>query len=95
MPAVTVNQHARAEPHARRTMDRGNNARAKELNNLRLALATFAVQLDAFELRTSRRPLGTGAGSDALVPRADIGRGPAGGKNDWLSIKSPGNKLDG
>jgi hypothetical protein len=27
------------------------DARAKELHNLRLALATFALQLDAFEMR--------------------------------------------
>ena len=74
-------------------MDHGNDARAKELNSLRLALATFAVQLDAFELRTRGRPLGSGAGSGAPVPRADIGRGPAEGKSDWSSIKSPGNKL--
>jgi len=30
----------------------GDDARAEELNNLRLALATFALQLDAFEMRT-------------------------------------------
>jgi hypothetical protein len=29
-----------------------DDARAEELNNLRLALATFALQLDAFEMRT-------------------------------------------
>lgn len=75
-------------------MDHSNDARAKELNSLRLALATFAVQLDAFELRTRGRPLGTGAGSSIPVPRAGIGCGPAEGRNDWSSIKSPGNKLD-
>lgn len=75
-------------------MDQGNDARTKELNNLRLALATFAVQLDAFELRTGRRRLGTGAGSGIPVQRASIGRGPAEGKRDWSSIKSPGNKLE-
>jgi hypothetical protein len=30
-----------------------DDARARELNNLRLALATFALQLDAFEMRMS------------------------------------------
>jgi hypothetical protein len=30
--------------------------RAEELNNLRLALATFALQLDAFEARIKGRP---------------------------------------
>ena len=29
------------------------DARAEELHNLRLALATFALQLDAFEMRAS------------------------------------------
>ena len=32
-------------------MDHGEDARARELNNLRLALAVFALQLDTFELR--------------------------------------------
>lgn len=32
-------------------MGRGEDARAEELNNLRVALATFALQLDAFEMR--------------------------------------------
>ncbi len=33
------------------TMDRRNDARTAELNNLRLALAAFALQLAAFEMR--------------------------------------------
>ena len=33
------------------TMGRGEDARAVELHNLRLALATFALHLDAFEMR--------------------------------------------
>jgi len=32
-------------------MDRRNDARTSELNNLRLALAAFALQLAAFEMR--------------------------------------------
>jgi hypothetical protein len=32
-------------------MDRRNDARTAELNNLRLALAAFALQLAAFEMR--------------------------------------------
>lgn len=51
-------------------MDQGNDARARELHNLRLALAMFAVQLDAFELRAGRRPPITGAESVTPVPRA-------------------------
>jgi hypothetical protein len=47
--------------HPRRT-ERGNcwggadDARTEELGNLRLALATFAFQLDAFELRMRGTP---------------------------------------
>lgn len=40
-----------AVPDGTRTARRRQDARAEELNNLRLALATFAVQLDAFEMR--------------------------------------------
>jgi hypothetical protein len=33
-------------------MKHGDDARIEELNNLRLALATFVLHLDAFEMRT-------------------------------------------
>ena len=36
-------------------MDHGDDQRTEELNSLRLALATFALQLDAFELRLKGR----------------------------------------
>jgi hypothetical protein len=39
-------------------MDR--DPRAEELNNLRLAMATFAIQLDAFEARVKGGPLRIG-----------------------------------
>ncbi len=42
-------------------MDRRDNARIEELNNLRLALATFALQLDAFEMRIGEATLGLGS----------------------------------
>jgi hypothetical protein len=48
-------------------LDDRDQARTEELNNLRLALAMFAVQLDMFEMRLRRGPLrayieaGTGA----------------------------------
>jgi hypothetical protein len=38
-----------------------DDARIEELNNLRLALATFALHLDAFEMKVSEATL-------ALVP---------------------------
>jgi hypothetical protein len=44
---------ARSEPQATATRDHLDDARAEERNNLKLALATFALQLDAFEMRTS------------------------------------------
>jgi len=44
---------ARSERQATATRDHLDDARAKERNNLKLALATFALQLDAFEMRTS------------------------------------------
>ena len=36
-------------PLAKITMDHRHDARSEELDNLRLALATFALHLDAFE----------------------------------------------
>jgi len=48
-------------------LDDPDEARTEELNNLRLALAMFAVQLDMFEMRMREGPLnsylkgGTGA----------------------------------
>jgi hypothetical protein len=42
---------ARTEPHVTRITERRDGRRADELNNLRLALATFALQLDVFEVR--------------------------------------------
>ena len=44
---------ARSERQATATGDHLDDARAEERNNLKLALATFALQLDAFEMRTS------------------------------------------
>jgi hypothetical protein len=38
-----------------------HNSRAEELNSLRLALATFALQLDAFEARLNTRRTKTNA----------------------------------
>jgi hypothetical protein len=40
-----------------RTMDR--DPRTQERNNLKLALATFALQIDAFEARVKGGPLAT------------------------------------
>jgi hypothetical protein len=47
-------------------VDHRNDQRADELNNLRLALATFALQLDAFELRLKGRR--TKTNGDSILP---------------------------
>jgi len=55
---------------AKSAMARGHDARAEELSNLRLALATFALQLDAFELQAREGFLAGGIelGSPAWPP---------------------------
>jgi hypothetical protein len=45
----------------------GRDLRAAELNNLKLALATFALKLNAFEERLKRRSFET---DNRLPPRA-------------------------
>jgi hypothetical protein len=46
-----------SEPDAKLNMASQEDARTRELDNLRLALATFALQLDAFEMRRSEARL--------------------------------------
>ena len=80
-------------------MDHGEEARARELNRLRLALATFAVQLDTFELRANRVLLAADNHSaEKGFGKRDFGKEDFGkkglGKHDWPSIKSPGNRSD-
>jgi hypothetical protein len=65
-------------------MDHGEVARARELSNLRLALAMFALQLDVFELRTKET-------LHAAV-KGLLNEGL--GKDNWASTKSPGSKSD-
>jgi len=77
-------------------MDHGEEARARELDNLRLALATFALQLDSFELRAGGGLLAADKRFGQKGLRfEEKGFGAEGlGKSDWPSIKSPGNKSD-
>jgi hypothetical protein len=49
-----------------------DDARAEELNNLRLALATFALHLDAFEMRTREGPFRTGMTPRIPIPPPDV-----------------------
>jgi hypothetical protein len=95
-----------ATEHRRRigshAMDRRDSARAEELNNLRLALATFALQLDAFELRISEGLLKGGrkpkTGMTAWAPTWACGPTPSQplqGRNHWPSINSNGDRSEG
>jgi hypothetical protein len=43
--------NTRLQPQTEFVMKHGDDARAEELSNLKLALATFVLQLDAFEMR--------------------------------------------
>ena len=53
-------------------MNYGDDARAEERDHLKLALATFALQLDAFERQTHRLLLGNPGN---FVPPPDSGSG--------------------
>jgi len=56
-------------------MKHGERARTEEREHLKLALATFALQLDAFEMRTQGILLGVGQPNNP-VARLSGGRGP-------------------
>ena len=76
-------------------MDHGEDARARELSNLRLALATFALQLDAFEMRTGDAVLAALAAAKSQGKSQGKSEGKHGrGMRDWPSIRSPGSKSD-
>jgi hypothetical protein len=65
---------ARPGPSAALTMSHRHDARAEELDNLRLALATFALQLDVFEMRTNES-LRAGVKPQIPAGAPDAGRG--------------------
>jgi hypothetical protein len=50
-----------------------DDARTEELHKLRLALATFALQLDAFEMRTRNAAFRTGMTPGVPVWPPDVG----------------------
>jgi hypothetical protein len=58
----------------------GKDARAEELDNLRLALATFALQLDAFEIRTGDALLAARREASIATAKPDDARPSKGGK---------------
>jgi hypothetical protein len=57
-------------------MKHGDNARIEESNNLRLALATFALQLDAFEVRTQKGSPAVNRPGKPVTPGTDRGCDP-------------------
>ena len=80
-------------------MDHGEDARARELSNLRLALATFALQLDAFEMRTGDAVLAALASAKSQGKSKGKSQGKSEGRHgrgmrDWPSIRLPGSKSD-
>jgi len=62
-----------AVPDGTRTARRRHDTRVEELNNLRLALATFALQLDCFEMRAGEA-LRAAIRPEVAVPARDAGR---------------------
>jgi len=86
----TIMDIARSEPQATPTGDHRDDARAEERNNLKLALATFALQLDAFEMRTSRVAHRLGATVVKKVTWRQVGRVTEPGRYmfrfGWLTI---------
>jgi hypothetical protein len=55
-------------------MKHREDARAEEREHLKLALATFALQLDAFEMRTQSVRFSCGKPDNPVVPLSDNGR---------------------
>jgi hypothetical protein len=84
---------AGSDPHATLGRVRGDEARTKELHNLRVALATFALQLDAFELRIRERPLGAQLGMPGVA--SDGRRQASEGIDARWSTRSHGKKSAG
>ena len=73
------------------TMGRREDARAAELHNLRLALATFALHLDAFEMRASGALLAAGREPSIAAPRPGRPVDSKGG-SEWALIRSAGSR---
>jgi hypothetical protein len=79
------------DPHAKLTMDHKENARIQERHNLKVALATFALQLDAFEMRMSGARFAAGRMAGLRVPSPDRLQSSE-GEYDWASLNSVGSK---
>jgi hypothetical protein len=93
-PSINI---ARFELRTKFAMNHGDDARVRELTNLRLALATFVLHLDAFEMRTHEGLLKVNKPGQP-APQTDGSNGPQkskiiGGQQNW-STRFPGNKWD-
>ena len=67
------------------------DARTQERDNMKIALATFALQLDVFEMRMNGARLAISRGAGLRVPSPE-GLQPSEGKYDWGSLNSVGSK---
>jgi hypothetical protein len=82
---------AHPAPQAKLTMNHPEDARIQERDNIKIALATFALQLDAFEMRMHRARLAFGQEAGSRVPLPERLQSSE-GKYDWVSLNSAGSK---
>ena len=68
-----------------------DDVRIQERDNMKIALATFALQLDAFEMRMNGAWLAVGRGAGLRVPSPGRLQSSE-GKYDWGSLNSAGSK---
>lgn len=67
------------------------DTRIQERDNMKIALATFALQLDVFEMRMNGARLAISRGDGLRFPSTE-GTQPSEGKYDWGSLNSAGSK---
>jgi hypothetical protein len=72
-------------------MNYPEDARIQERDNMKIALATFALQLNAFEMRMNGAWLAADPGTGLRVPPPDRLQFSK-GKYDWGSLSSAGSK---
>jgi hypothetical protein len=80
---------ARPAPHLEFTMLQSEDARLQERDNMKIALATFALQLDEMRMNGARLAISPGVGLRVPSPE---GLQPSEGKYDWGSLNSAGSK---
>jgi hypothetical protein len=72
-------------------MDHQEGARIQERDNMKIALATFALQLDVFEMRMNGARLAVGRGAGLRVSSPERLQSSE-GKYGWGSLNSAGSK---